>query len=151
MIKVRNAYVLVIAGLLASLSIVGASAAFGFSSPLTTIVAGPGLAAAGPTTFNTYFHDATMANTAAQADAAANVYGVGGFSPIPGVLPGIPFGLGGLGPFGTADAANSLAASNWGEDNTFATSFSTAGGVAGLGLGACNFAGTFPEFSLNLF
>jgi hypothetical protein len=151
MIKVRKAYVLVIAGLLASLLIVGASAAFGFSSPLTTIVAGPGLAAAGPTTFNTYSHDATMTNAAAQADAAVNGFG-GGFSPIPGCLPGIPFGLGGWGPSGVANVANSGAVSNFGEDNTFATSFSTAGGVAGFpGLGACNFAGTFPEFALNLF
>ncbi len=150
MIKVRKAYVLVIAGLLASLFIVGASAAFGFSSPLTTIVAGPGLAAAGPTTFNTYSHDATMTNAAAQADAAVNGFGGGGFSPIPGVLPGIPFGLGGCGPVGVADAANSLATSNFGEDNTFATSFSTAG-LGGLGLGAVNFAGTFPEFALNMF
>ncbi len=62
MIKVRKAYVLVMAGLMASLFIVSASAAFGFSSPLTTIVAGPGLAAAGPTTFNTYSHNANMAN-----------------------------------------------------------------------------------------
>lgn len=151
MIKVRKAYVLVIAGLLASLFIVSASAAFGFSSPLTTIVAGPGLSAAGPTTFNTYFHDATMANSAAQADAAVNGFGAGGFSPIPGCLPGIPFGLGGWGPAGVANAANSMAANNWGEDNTFATSFSTAGGVTGLPLGSCSFAGTFPEFALNLF
>lgn len=150
MIKVRKAYVLVIAGLLASLFVVSASAAFGFSSPLTTIVAGPGLAAAGPTTFNTYFHDATMTNAAAQADAAVNGFG-GGFSPIPGCLPGIPFGLGGWGPAGVANAANALTTANWGEDNTFATSFSNAGLVAGLPLGACNFAGSFPEFSLNFF
>jgi hypothetical protein len=152
MIKVRKAYVLVIAGLMASLFIVSASAAFGFSSPLTTIVAGPGLAAAGPTTFNTYSHNANMVNTAAQADVAVNAFGGGGFSPIPGCLPGIPFGLGGWGPAGVANAANSLATANSACDNTFATSFSTAGGVAGLGgIGACNFAGTFPEFSLNLF
>ncbi|OPY27615.1 MAG: hypothetical protein A4E28_01950 [Methanocella sp. PtaU1.Bin125] len=151
MIKVRKAYVFVMAGLLASLFVVSASAAFGFSSPFTTIVAGPGLSAVGPTTFNTYYHDGTMASSAAQADAAVNGFGAGGFSPIPGCLPGIPFGLGGWGPAGVANAANSMAANNWAEDNTFATSFSTAGGATGLPLGACNFAGTFPEFTLNLF
>jgi hypothetical protein len=150
MIQVRKAYVFMVAGLLASLFIVSASAAFGFSSPLTTIVAGPGLLAAGPTTFNTYSHNANMANSAAQADAAVNGFGAGGFSPIPGCLPGIPFGLGGWGPAGVANAANSLATANAANDNTFATSFSTAG-VAGLPFGACNFAGTFPEFALNFF
>lgn len=147
MIKVRKVYVLVAAGLLftLALSLATASAAFGFSSPFTTIVAGPGLAAGGPATFNTYSHDATMANAGAAADAAVN-----GFSPLPGVLPGIPFC--GFGPFGVANAANSMANSNFGEDNTFATSFSTAGGVAGFpGIGAAHFAGAFPEFSLNLF
>jgi hypothetical protein len=149
MIKVRKAYVLVIAGLIASLFVVGASAAFGFSSPLTTIVAGPGLAAAGPTTFNKYSHHADMANAGAAADAAVNGFG-GGFSPIPGCLPPIPFG--GFGPIGVANAANALSTANAAEDDTFATSFSTAGGIAGVpGIGACNFAGTFPEFALNLF
>lgn len=165
MIQVRKAYVLVLAGLLASLFTVSASAAFGFSSPLTTIVAGPGLAAAGPTTFNTYSHTANMANAVAQADAAVNgiggwgcgPYGVpfgcgpcdGGFSPVPGCLPAIPWGFGGYGPAGVANVANELATSNCGTDNTFATSFSTAGG--GLPFGACNFAGQFPEFSVNFF
>jgi hypothetical protein len=143
MIKVRKAYVLVIAGLMASLFVVGASAAFGFSSPLTTIVAGPGLAAAGPTTFNTYSNSATMANAGAAADAAVN-----GFSPVPGCLPAIPWG----GGFGVANAANALTTANAADSNTFATSFSTAGGAAGFpGLGACNFAGQFPEFALNFF
>jgi len=151
MIQVRKAFVLVLAGLLASLFIVSASAAFGFSSPLTTIVAGPGLATAGPTTFNTYSHDATMTNAVAQADAAVNGYGVGGFSPVPGCLPAIPWGLGGWGPAGVANTANALQSASWGEDNTFATSFSTAGGVAALPLGACSFAGSFPEFALNFF
>jgi hypothetical protein len=132
---------------LASLFIVSASAAFGFSSPLTTIVAGPGLGAAGPTTFNTYSHNANMANVGTAADVAVN-----GFSPVPGVLPPVPFGWGGFGPFGVSNAANSLATANAANDNTFATSFSTAGGIGGFpGLGACNFAGAFPEFSLNLF
>jgi hypothetical protein len=144
MIKVRKAYVLVIAGLLASLFIVSASAAFGFSSPLTTIVAGPGLAAAGPTTFNTYSHNADMSNVGVAADAAVN-----GFSPVPGCLPAIPFG--GFSPFGVASAANALQTANCAQDNTFATSFSTAGGVAALPFGGCSFAGAFPEFSLNLF
>ena len=158
MIKVRKAYVLVIAGLLASLLVSGASAAFGFSFPFGSIVAGPGLATAGPTTFNTYFHDATMANAGVAADAAVNGYGgyglpfmggpgAGGFSPLPGVLPGIPFGMG---PYGYGNAVNTMAGSSWGNDNTFATSFSTAGG-AGMGLGGAHFAGAFPEFSLNLF
>jgi hypothetical protein len=147
MIKVRKTYVLVMAGLLASLFIVSASAAFGFSSPLTTIVAGPGLGAAGPTTFNTYSNSANMANVGTAADVAVN-----GFSPVPGVLPPVPFGWGGFGPFGVANAANSLATANAAQSDTFATSFSTAGGVAGFGgIGACNFAGAFPEFSLNLF
>lgn len=151
MIKVRKAYVLVVAGLLASLFIVSASAAFGFSSPLTTIVAGPGLAAAGPTTFNTFSRNANMANVGTAAEAAVGGFGAGGFSPIPGCLPGIPFGVGGWGPAAT----DALATANAAEDNTFATSFSTAGGVAAVpgfgGIGACNFAGAFPEFSLNLF
>lgn len=148
MIKVRKAYVLVAAGLLIALLATSASAAFGFSFPMGTIVGGPGLAAAGPTTFNTYSHDATMANSGAAADAAVN-----GFSPIPGVLPGMPFGCGfGFGPFGTASAANSMVGSNFAEDDTFATSFSTAGGIAGVpALGGVHFAGTFPEFALNLF
>lgn len=148
MIKVRKAYVLVAAGLFVALvATATASAAFGFSSPLTTIVAGPGLAAAGPSTFNTYSHDATFSNAQAAADAAVN-----GFSPLPGVLPGIPFGGCGFGPAGVANAANSMAGANFGEDNTFATSFSTAGGIAGLpGIGGAHFAGAFPEFSLNLF
>jgi hypothetical protein len=145
MIKVRKAYVLVIAGLMASLFVAGASAAFGFSSPLTTIVAGPGLAAAGPTTFNTYSNTATMANAGAAADTAVN-----GFSPVPGCLPAIPFG--GFGPFGVANAANAMTTANAADSNTFATSFSNAGGVAGFpGIGACNFAGQFPEFALNFF
>lgn len=150
MIKVRKAYVLVLAGLLASLLMVGASAAFGFSSPLTTIVAGPGLVAAGPTTFNTYSHNAAMTNVGAAADEAVNAFD-GGFSPLPGCLPPIPFGWGGFGPFGVANTANVLETANCGQDSTFATSFSTAGGVAGIPFGACNFAGAFPEFSLNLF
>ena len=145
MIKVRKAYVLVMAGLLASLFIGSASAAFGFSTPLTTIVAGPGLAAAGPTTFNTYSNTACMANAATSADAAVN-----GFSPVPGLLPAIPFC--GFSPFGVANVANAMTEANAANSNTFATSFSTAGGVAGLpGIGACNFAGAFPQFSLNLF
>jgi len=51
-----------------------------------------------------------------------------------------------------ANAANALTASNLGEDNTFATSFSNAGGlVSGLpGLGEAHFAGAFPQFGLNL-
>jgi hypothetical protein len=153
MIKVRKAYVLVIAGLMASLFIVSASAAFGFSSPLTTIVAGPGLAAAGPTTFNTYSHSADMSNVGTAADAAVNGFsGGGGFSPIPGCLPGIPFGVGGFGTGGVANAANAMTTANCARDDTFATSFSNAGGIAGFGgIGACNFAGAFPEFSLNLF
>jgi hypothetical protein len=136
MIKVRKAYVLVVPGLLASPFIVNTSAAFGFSSPLTTIVAGPGLAAAGPATFNTYSHHSDMANAASAADAAVNGFGAGGFSPIPGCLPGIPFGLGGWGPAGVANAANPMTSANCGEDDAFATSFSTAGGIAAVpGLG----------------
>ena len=150
MIKVRKAYVLVVAGLLASLFIVSASAAFGFSSPLTTIVAGPGLAAAGPTTFNTFSNNACMANAAAASDVAVN-----GFSPVPGCLPAIPFGCGGFGPFGVANAANAMTNANAAHSNTFATSFSNAGGIAAVpgfgGIGACSFAGAFPEFALNLF
>jgi hypothetical protein len=150
MIKVRKAYVLVMAGLLASLFIVSASAAFGFSSPLTTIVAGPGLAAAGPTTFNTLSHHSDMANAVATADQAVN-----GFSPVPGCLPCVPWGYGGWGPSGVANVANAMEATNCGSDDTFATSFSNAGGVAAGpgfgGIGACSFAGTFPEFALNLF
>ena len=156
MIKVSKAYVLVIAGLLVSLLTVSASAAFGFSSPITTVVAGPGLAAAGPTTFNTYSHTANMANAVAQSDAAVN-----GFSPIPGYLPSIPWGLGcgypcgyglGWGPTGVANAANALSTANTGCDNTFATSFSTAGGLAAWpSLCSANFAGQYPPFSMNFF
>lgn len=146
--KVSKAYVLVVAGLLAILSVTaGASAAFGFSSPVGSIVAGPGLATAGPTTFNTYYHDSNMANSGVATDVAVN--GVaGGFSPLPGCLPAIPWGVGPIGAYG--NAANAMATGNCAEDTTFATSFSTAGGV-GLGLGGVHFAGTIPEFSLNLF
>jgi nitrate reductase NapE component len=158
----RKAFVLVVAGLLAPMLAVSAVAAFGFSFPYGSIVAGPGLAAAGPSTFNTYFHDSTMANAGVAADAATNFLGAGGlpglpvpFGPVPvgiGCIPGIPFGVG---PYGTSSAANSLATSNIAEDKTFATSFSTAGGVAaapGLpAIGAAHFSGNYPEFSLNLF
>jgi len=154
MIKVRKAYVFVAAGLFVALIALMspvAGAAFGFSSPMTTIVAGPGLGAAGPSTFNTYSHDSSIANAGASADAAVNGYGGGGFSPLPGVLPGIPFGSGYGG--GVANAANAMTTANAANDHTFATSFSTAGGlVAGLpGIGAAHFAGAYPEFSLNLF
>ncbi|WP_048197946.1 hypothetical protein [Methanocella arvoryzae] len=148
MIEVRKAYILVAVGLLIALTTTAAGAAFGFSFPMGTIVAGPGLATAGPTTFNTFSHDATMVNSQAAADAAVNA-----FSPLPGVLPGIPFGWGfGLGPSGVANVANTMVGANAAEDHTFATSFSTAGGIAGVpGLGGVHFAGAFPEFALNLF
>ena len=153
MIKVSKAYVLVAAGLLVVLMSTAASAAFGFSFPLGTIVGGPGLAAAGPSTFNTYFNDATMANAGASTDAAVNGFGSGVPFGVPG-LPCLPCGGGfGFSPFGVANAANALTASNWGESNTFATSFSSAGGLAAgcPGLGETHFAGSFPEFGLNLY
>jgi len=144
MVKVSNPFVLVatvlFVGLFAVL-VAPSGAAFGFSFPFGTIVAGPGLGAAGPSTFDTYYNDATMANAGTTADAAANGYG---FSPVPGVLPCIPFGPGGL--------ANAATGAGLGEDSTLATSFTTAGGLAGFpGLGAAHFTGTFPEFCLNLF
>ena len=147
MIKVSKVLVPILTALALVLLAGSAAAAFGFSFPFGTIVAGPGLASAGPTTFNTYFHDGTMANAVASADAAVN-----GFSPVPGVLPGIPWGCGpcgyGYGPYGVANAANQLAQSACGTDNTLATSFSTAG-AGGYGLTPAHFAGTFPEFALN--
>ena len=147
MIKVRKAYVLVIAGLLASLCIASASAAFGFSSPITTIVAGPGLSAAGPTTFNTYSNQANMFNAGASADAAVNAY-----SPVPGCLPAMPLGLfpWSWGPTAVSNAANTMANTACGTSNTLATSFSTAG-AAGLGLGAAYFTGAYPQFALDFF
>lgn len=162
MIKVRKAYILVLATIMAQALVTTSLAAFGFSFPFGTIVAGPGISSVGPTTFNTFFHDATMTNVGAASDAAANAIagipftstGVPFFGP--GCIPGVPFGFSPFGigsEIGESNIANVGANANWAEDNTFATSFSTAGGVtAGFpGLVGGSFAGQFPLFGLNFF
>ena len=161
MFKVRKVYVLILAAAMLQMLVMTSAAAFGFSNPVGSVVAGPGLWAAGPTTFNTYFHEADIINTGAVADTAVNAFplcgpgypfcapGVPFFGP--GCIPGVPFGFS---PYGVANAANAGAGSSIATDDTFATSFSTAGGVAAPGYPGLiqgHLAGAFPQFALNFF
>lgn len=151
------------------------NAAFSFSNPGISITAGPGLGS-GPTVFNTYSHDFTTLGSGAAASAAANAYaapsygasyGSGWIPPLGPACPAIPGCEGGL-PFGIGSwlspsvlAANPVSAGQavnqeWGtqalEDNTFATSFYTAG--TGPFGGLCNayISGNAPQqFTLQFF
>jgi hypothetical protein len=153
-----------------------ATAAFAFSVPSLSIVAGPGLGMGGPTVFNTYSHDLTTLGSGAAASAAANVYGAPSYGastgvampfgpacpPIPGYGCGIPsscYGpfagpsVYGANPYGADQAVNQQWGNQAMEDNTFATNFYSAGG-SGPYSGLCNayIAGNAPqEFSLQFF
>ena len=171
MIKLSKAYVLILVTLIIPVLACTATGAFAFSFPQGTVVAGPGLGAGGPTSFNTYMHDYTELGSGAAADAAANVYaapsvGTSGIAmPFGPACPGIP-GFGNCLPFnpfasGSAFASNPVAASQAVnsqvgrqalEDNTFATSFYTAGGSPFSGLCNACISGNSPqEFTLQFF
>ena len=177
MIKLSKAYVLILVALTLPVLAYSATAAFSFSVPSLSITAGPGLGS-GPTVFNTYSHDLTTIGSGAAASAAANALSAPSFGESCGVTPGwvpplgpacppIP-GLGcglpcGFGPFvgPSAFAANPVSADQafnqeFGtqalEDNTFATSFYTAG--VGPFSGLCNacISGNAPQqFTLQFF
>ncbi len=180
MIKLSKAYVLILVALALPVLASAATAAFAFSVPSLSIVAGPGLGG-GPTVFNTYSHDLTTIGSGAAASAAANAYAAPSMGqscgvvpgwipplgpacpPIPGLGCGIPFGGCGFGPFAgpSAFAANPVAADQafnqeFGqqalEDNTFATSFYTEGLSPFSGLCNAAIAGNAPQqFSLQFF
>jgi hypothetical protein len=145
MIKLSKVSVLVLVTLL-PLMVSIATAGFAFSFPQGTIVTSPLGFGSGPTTFNTYFHDSTVLDTGAAADAAFNV---GGATPF-GLGCGLPFSFV---PFGVGNAANTGWGSTAAEDQTLATSFTTAGGAAFPGLISTSFAGGDPNmpFVLNFF
>jgi hypothetical protein len=174
MIKVSKAFVMILAAFMLSVTSGMAVGAFAFSVPQLTVVAGPGLGC-GPTVFNTYSHDLTTLGAGVATDAVANAYAapsVGsswGAAPgwIPPLgpacppIPGLPYGIGPfVGPSAFAAspvAADQAANAQWGsqalEDNTFATSFYTAGGLTPFA-GLCNsyIAGNAPQqFTLQFF
>ncbi|AFD01083.1 hypothetical protein Mtc_2350 [Methanocella conradii HZ254] len=178
MIKVSKAFVLILAAFMLPVISSVAAGAFAFSVPQLTVVAGPGLGG-GPTVFNTYSHDLTTLGTGVATDAIANAYAApsAGSSwgtapgwipplgpacpPIPGCPGGIPFGFGpfvgpsafAANPVAADQAANAQLSSQALEDNTFATSFYTAGGLSPFA-GLCNscIAGNAPQqFTLQFF
>ncbi len=145
------------------------TAAFSFSVPSLTVTAGPGLGS-GPTVFNTYVHDLTTIGSGAAASAAANAYaapsygasyGAGWVPPLGPACPALPggFDLGAFMPsvFSAYPAAADQAAyqecgSQALEDNTFATSFYTAGTSPFGGLCNAYIAGNAPqEFALQFY
>lgn len=151
------------------------TAAFSFSNPGISITAGPGLGA-GPTVFNTYSHDLTTLGSGASASAAANAYAApsygsslgGGWIPpvgpacpgIPGCAGGLPFGIGSwlspsafaANPVGADQAVNQEYGNQALEDNTFATSFYTAGTSPFGGLCNACISGNAPQqFTLQFF
>jgi hypothetical protein len=149
-----------------------ATAAFSFSVPSLSITAGPGLGLAGPTVFNTYSHDLTTLGSGAAASAAANAYAAPSYGygagtgwippvgpaclPIPGCGSGLPFGFGPSAFAASPVAADQAVEQQWGnqalEDNTFATSFYTAGLSPFSGLCNACIAGNAPqEFALQFF
>lgn len=157
MIKLSKACVLILLALLIAVLSYTAAGAFAFSFPQGTVVAGPGLGS-GPTVFNTYSHDLTTIGSGASADVAADVGGAavsGWVPPLGPACPAIP-GIGALPvslPFGWGQAANEQIGTQAAEDNTFATSFYTAGG-AGAWPGLCNayISGNDPQqFALQFF
>lgn len=178
MIKLSKAYVLILVALTLPVLACTATAAFSFSLPQLSITAGPGLGC-GPTIFNTYSHDLTTLSAGTAASAAANAVATPSFGtsagtapgwipplgpacpPIPGCAGGIPSGFGpfigpsafGANPIATDQAVNSQFGSQALEDNTFATSFYTAGGFSPFS-GLCNafIAGNAPQqFTLQFF
>lgn len=181
MIKLSKAYVLILVALTLPVLACTTTAAFSFSVPSLSITAGLGLGCGGPTVFNTYSHDLTTLGSGAAASAAANAGAAPSYGASAGVVPGwvppigpacppIPgcggFGCGvpcGFGPFAgpSAFAANPFSADQAFnqecgrqalEDNTFATSFYTAGGSPFGGLCNAYIAGNAPqEFSLQFF
>lgn len=144
MIKLSKASVLVLVALLPLLAGMS-TAGFAFSFPQGTIVTSPLGFGAGPTTFNTYFHDSTVLSSGAGGDAAANW---GGAVPVGG--PCLPFSFS---PLGWGSAVNSGWGSTAAEDQTLATSFTSAGSSAFPGLITTSFAGGDPNqpFVLNFF
>jgi hypothetical protein len=117
--------------------------------------------------FNTYSHDLTTIGSGAAASAAANAYAspsagwvppVGpACLPIPGCGSGLPFGFGpsafAASPVAADQAFNQECGKQAMEDNTFATSFYTEGGLSPFA-GLCNacIAGNAPQqFSLQFF
>jgi hypothetical protein len=181
MIKFSKVLVLILAALALPVLACTATAAFSFSVPSLSITAGPGLGCGGPTVFNTYSHDLTTIGSGAAASAAANAMAAPSYGASTGVVPGwvpplgpacppIPgyggFGCGvpyGFGPFAGPSAfaaypANADQAYNqeFGsqalEDNTFATSFYTAGGSPFAGLCNAYISGNAPQqFTLQFF
>ncbi len=177
MIKLSKAYVLIMVALLLPFLASTATAAFAFSVPSLSIVAGPGLGG-GPTVFNTYSHDLTTISSGAAASAAANAVATpswgeswgaspGWIPPLGPACPPIP-GCGSLpldafGPFvgPSAFAANPVAVDQAFnqecgtqalEDNTFATSFYTAGVSPFSGLCNAAISGNAPQqFTLQFF
>ncbi len=149
MIKLSKVSVLVLVALLPLMASM-ATAGFAFSFPQGTIVTSPLGFGAGPTTFNTYFHDSTVLDSGAAQDAAANW---GTAVPVGGCGPcgfGLPFSFV---PWGVGNAANAGWGSTAAEDQTLATSFTSAGSAAFPGLITTSFAGGDPNmpFVLNFF
>ena len=168
-IKLSKVYFLILAALVLPILACSTNAAFSFSNPAISITAGPGLGA-GPTVFNTFSHDLTTLGAGTAADAAANAYAapsagwvppVGPACPaIPGCGSCLPFGLGScFGPsaFATnpvvaSQAANQQFGQQALEDNTFATSFYTAGTSPFGGLCNACISGNAPQqFTLQFY
>lgn len=177
MIKLSKVYVLILVALTLPALACAATAAFSFSVPSLSITAGPGLGS-GPTVFNTFSHDLTSIGSAAATAAAANTLASPSFGESAGVAPGWipplgpacppipgcgPLPAGGFGPFfgpsvmaanpvAADQAANAQASSQALEDNTFATSFFTAGTSPFSGLCNAFIAGNAPQqFTLQFF
>jgi len=176
MIKLSKAYVLILVALILPVLACTATAAFSFSVPSLSITAGPGLGS-GPTVFNTYSHDLTTIGSGAAACAAANAGAAPSFGTSAGWVPplgpacppipgcggfgcGMPCGFGpfcgpsafGATPFSADQAFNQEFGNQALEDNTFATSFYTAG--VGPFSGLCNacISGNAPQqFTLQFF
>ncbi len=179
MIKLSKAYVLILVALIVPVLACTATAAFSFSVPSLSITAGPGLGGCGPTIFNTYSHDLTTLGAGTASAAAANSYAAPSFGsscgavpgwvpplgpacpPIPGLGCGLPCGFGPFvgpsafcaNPVAADQACNQQFSSQALEDNTFATSFYTEGGLSPFA-GLCNayIAGNAPQqFTLQFF
>jgi len=122
MIKLSKVSVLVFVALL-PLFAGTAVAGFAFSCPFGSVITSPLGFGGAPTTFNTYVHDVTGVSTGAEGGAC------------------LPFGFS---PYGWGTNAV--------EDQTFATSFSTAGCPAFPGLITTSIAGGPNQpFSLSFF
>jgi hypothetical protein len=124
MLKVSKACVFLLAVIAVQLMVTASTAAFAFSFPIGTIVAGPGLyGSAVPASFQTYYAEGCGVNAA---------YGPWG-----------PWGMG-CAPFLFSPCGYS-----GGGQSVFATSFNSGGGCSPLtGLSV---AGQLPLFSLSFF